>query len=117
MIASRYLEKSSTEVSFYLTGMSLILNYIYKFVLGIDANDISNSYRLYNGEMLRGVTLTSRNFDILQEVLYKFIRKYNAKIKEIPLQFHKRKSGKSKMYYLVFIPNYFKTLIKLRFFN
>lgn len=117
VIASRYIEDGNTENSWTLVFLSRILNWTYSIVLGIHCQDISNSYRLYNGAQLRSLKLKCDNFDIVEEILFKLVRiKKDFLIKEIPFTFKQRLFGQTKRKLFLFVLTYFYTLIKLRFF-
>lgn len=118
VIASRYIEGGHTENSTILVLMSKIVNWGYSFALNINCKDVSNSFKLYNGDMLRKISLTCNNFDVVEEILFKLIRANpNSKIKEIPFSFKQRMFGETKRNLLKFIFTYVFTLIKLRFFT
>ncbi|CBW25296.1 putative glycosyl transferase protein [Halobacteriovorax marinus SJ] len=116
IIASRYMEGGHTENSPILILMSKIVNWGFAFVLNIKCKDVSNSFRLYDGEKLKELTLKCENFDIVEEVLYKLLKKNKGlKIKEIPFSFKQRMFGETKRNLPKFIMTYIFTLIKLRF--
>ncbi len=71
---------------------------------------------MYHTEQLKKVSLTCRNYDVLQEVLLRLrLKKENKKLKigEVPIEFDKRIYGESKRRLLPFIMSYIKTLCKL----
>lgn len=115
VIASRYVESGGSENSFLLIAMSKLLNLTYAFVLGIPCKDVSNSFKLYQAEPLKKLTLTCENFDIVEEILYKLCRaNKNIRIKELPYFFKARLFGKTKRNLFLFILTYLFTIIKLR---
>lgn len=117
VIASRYVDQGFTENSRSLVLMSRVLNWSYSVALGIRVKDVSNSFRLYRGKQLRSLTLLCDNFDIVEEILIKILRKYpDVRILEIPFTFKKRMFGDSKRNLLIFALGYLYTLLKLRFF-
>ena len=98
--------------------MSHILNGAFRLCLGIKAKDISTDYRIYHTADLRAVTLTNKNYDVLQEVLLKIsMNKPEGRldIGEVPISFEKRLHGKSKRRLLPFICDYMKSLVRLTF--
>jgi len=114
VIGSRYCQGGGSENGVISKLMSLLLNSIYKLFFHLDITDLSDSFRLYKAHSLTDLALESQNFDIIEEILIKFIKtKKNAIIKEIPINFRKRKYGSSKRKTLVFIFNYIKTLFNL----
>ena len=115
VVASRYIKKGGTENTFILLMMSRILNILYSLILNIPCKDISNSYKLYKKEQLDKLKLRCKNFDIIEEILYKLYKQNkNLKIKEIPFIFKKRKFGNTKRNLLLFIISFTITIIKLR---
>lgn len=116
VIASRYVDGGDSDNNFLLKFMSYTLNATYALVLNIDCKDISNSFKLYDTKMLKSLNLKCRNFDIIEEIIYK-LSKNNPefKIKELPYYFKNRKYGKTKRKLVLFILGYIFTLIKLRF--
>ena len=116
VIASRYVDGGLTENSKLLTLMSRVLNITYSLVLNLDCKDVSNSFRLYRGDLLRSGHYSSHNFDIVEEILFKLNRsRGNLKIKEVPFLFKKRMFGKTKRNLVAFMATYLFTLLKLRF--
>jgi len=116
VIASRYVKGGDTQNNFFLIFLSKLLNICYSVILNISIKDISNSFRCYDAKIIKNLKLYSNHFDILEEILFKIMKKHRpVKIIEIPFVFKKRKYGKSKrnlfmaIYYLV-------TLIKIKLF-
>jgi dolichol-phosphate mannosyltransferase len=118
VIASRYIDQGETENHWILTAMSRILNLSFKYILSIPCNDISNSFKMYNKKDLKPLNLKCKNFDIVEEIIYK-IFKSNPTLSyiEIPFKFKKRIFGDSKRNLFLFILTYIFTIIKLRFNN
>lgn len=71
VIASRYVEGGETDNRAYLILLSRFVNLAYSIVLGLNVKDVSNSFKLYDGDQARSIQLTSDNFDIIEELLYK----------------------------------------------
>lgn len=116
VIASRYVKGGETKNSGALVAMSLMLNLVYSLVLNLNCRDTSNSFKLYKSKDVQNITLTSNNFEIVEEILFKIKKQNkNLKIKEIPFTFDKRMFGKTKRNLFVFILTYLYTLVKLRF--
>lgn len=113
VIASRYVNGGYTENNRVLVFMSKVVNALYRVVIGMECNDVSNSFRLYNGGQLRGLSLECKNFDIVEEMLFKLIKSNKEfSLKEIPYGFKQRLFGTTKRSLLAFIYSYLKTLIK-----
>ncbi|MEK7692373.1 MAG: hypothetical protein AAB425_15265, partial [Bdellovibrionota bacterium] len=111
----RYVDGGSTENPTSLIWMSRILNWTYSFVLGLKCKDVSNSFKLYRGEALRGLDLYCDNFDIIEEILFKLSRaNRDLRIREVPFAFKSRMFGETKRNLVVFIATYIITMVKLR---
>ena len=116
VIASRYIKGGFTDNNAALILMSRVLNVIYSLVLDLKCKDVSNSFKLYKGELIKQLSLYSKNFDIVEEILFKLKRfNPNLKIKEIPFHFKKRSMGHTKRNLFLFILSYIYTIFKLRF--
>jgi dolichol-phosphate mannosyltransferase len=116
VIASRYIEGGATDNSRVLVLMSLAVNLVYSVVLGLNCKDVSNSFKLYRGEMLKELTLKCNNFDIVEEILFKIKRNHrDLRIRELPFTFRKRMFGSTKRNLFVFIFSFIATLLRLRF--
>lgn len=114
VIASRYMPGGKTENPAILVWMSLVVNVMFRLVLGLKCADVSNSFRLYKGDDLRALSLECENFDIVEEILVKLCcANENYRVKEIPFVFEKRKAGKTKRNLVVFAMSYIGTLIRL----
>lgn len=116
VVASRYVKGGSTDNSKTLVAMSRVVNLVYSIILGLHCKDISNSYKLYRRRDLTRLTLQSDNFDIVEEIIYKFRKSKGAlDILELPFSFKERKYGETKRDTSAFIIAYIKTLFRLRF--
>jgi len=114
VIASRYMPGGKTENPAILVWMSLVVNVMFRMVLGLKCADVSNSFRLYKGDDLRALSLECENFDIVEEILVKLCcANQNYRVKEIPFVFEKRKAGKTKRNLITFAMSYIGTLVKL----
>ncbi len=114
VIASRYIQGGSTENGFVLAAMSRILNVTYSLVLGLPCKDVSNSFRLYNGPLVRGLKLTCSNFDIVEELLVRMrVARGQLSFKEVPFHFQAREHGTTKRKLSAFIATYIVTMGRL----
>ncbi len=114
VIGSRYTKGGKTNDSKISIAMSRILNTCFRICIGVKALDISTDYRIYDTAQLKRVSLTCRNYDILQEVILKMkLNNPSLRIAEIPIVFEKRVFGSSKRKLLPFIISYIKTLFTL----
>lgn len=116
VVASRYIAGGDTDNSKILILMSLVVNVVYSFVLGLNCKDVSNSFKLYITSDIKEINLRCDNFDIVEEILFRLKRnKSDLKIKEIPYVFKKRMFGNTKRNLFLFMLSYIFTLLKLRF--
>jgi len=116
VVSSRYVQGGSSDNSGSLIFMSLLVNKMYAWFLGIRCKDVSNSFKLYQTDQLQALHLTSNNFDIVEEILVKLARhKKQLVIKELPYFFKERMFGHTKRNLVSFAFSYATTLIKLKF--
>ena len=116
VVASRYVSGGGTDNSFVSTLMSRVLNVTFSIVLGLRCSDISNSFKLYRTEMLQSIPLQCRNFDVIEEILFRMQQQHPAlRIREVPFHFRKRAHGETKRRLLVFIMTFLGTMMRLRF--
>lgn len=114
VIASRYVRGGRTENPMILIAMSYAVNLAFRLVLGLPCRDVSNSFRLYRGDLVKGLELRCENFDIVEEILVVLMAQHpNLRILEVPSTFERRKKGASKRNLLLFIATYAATLARL----
>lgn len=116
VVASRYISGGTTANSIPLRIMSRLLNLAYSIVLGINCRDVSTNYKLYRRCDIQNVVLTCKDFDVVEELLFKVKAIHNKLfvIKEIPDHFSERKFGVTKRQLGPFIISYFRTLFILK---
>jgi len=116
VIASRYIDGGTTDNGKLQILMSKIVNIMYSKILGLKCKDVSNSFKLYRANAIKGLELTCNNFDIIEELLYKIKKSNNTySFYEIPYSFKARMFGHTKRNLIIFILSYLKTIIRLRF--
>lgn len=116
VIASRFINGGGSDNKKILIFMSWTVNFIYSFLFNLKCKDVSNSFKLYNGNLLRNLNLKCENFDIIEEILIKLKRQNkNLTLKEIPYMFKERMFGQTKRNLVAFVFSYIFTLIKLKF--
>ena len=115
VIGSRYTKGGKTEDAVTSKIMSHILNGVFRIVTGVKAKDLSTNFRIYRADVLREITLTSTNYDVLEEVLLLMKLKIGKsfKVAEVPITFNKRIAGESKRRLIPFIISYIKTMFRL----
>lgn len=118
VIGSRYAPGGQTENPAVLIWMSYVVNLTFRVVFRLTARDVTNSFRLYRAEVLKGMRLESNNFDILEEILIRCVtHRPSARVCEVPVTFERRKAGESKRKLVAFAFGYLATLKKLRRFQ
>lgn len=116
VIASRYVEGGYTENARLLIAMSRLVNICYGVVLGIHLKDISNSFKLYRKELLGDLALRADNFDVIEEMLFKIVRRHpGVRMTEVTFTFKRRMFGDTKRNLVSFTATYVFTLLRLRF--
>jgi dolichol-phosphate mannosyltransferase len=114
VIGSRYIKNGRTENNLILIIMSLMVNVMYRLFLKLKVKDVSNSFRIYDGEKLRSIETICNNFDLVEELLIKLVLRYpELTAKEVPIEFKKRLYGKSKRDLIKFVMSYLVTMRRL----
>ena len=100
VIGSRYIKGGKTEG--WSNGrklLSITANKVAKILLGTKVNDMTSGFRIYSKECLEDInyfSTTSNGYSFQIEMTYLSYLK-NKSIKEIPITFHERNLGDSKM--------------------
>lgn len=113
IIGSRFCE-SSKRIGYEFGKLiaNRLCNYFTKFIYGLNTNDVSNAFKMYRKEALDSINIESPNFNVFAEIPLKLIKK-GYKYTEIPVSFHKRRHGHSKLKVWKEGPMYFKTVLKI----
>jgi dolichol-phosphate mannosyltransferase len=113
VIASRYVRGGVAQMPLSRLLLSLVLNRVFTFVLALPFKDISSGFRLYDRKVIEKMEITSRDFDVLEEIV---IKAYNSgwKITEIPFVYTPRRGGKSHAKLLQFGISFARTLLAMR---
>jgi len=116
VIGSRYVAGGATDNSLPLRMMSKALNVVYGRVLGIPCKDISTNYKLYRREDLGRLALTCRDFDVVEEILFRLRALHGPgfRVTEVPDHFRERRHGVTKRRLGPFVVSYILTLARLR---
>lgn len=112
IIASRYTQGGSAEMSSFRYLLSIILNRSFSLILNLPFRDISSGYRLYSRRVLDNIDIESRDFDVLEEILVKTYRQ-GFSIIEIPFRYKPRIHGKSHAKLIRFGISYGKTFYRM----
>lgn len=109
LIASRYVEGGKASMGRGRRMLSHILNRTYSMALSMSLRDLSSGFRMYRREVLEGLNLLSRDFDVLEEILVR-VHAEGWRIKEVPFSYMARGSGSSHARLFKFAIAYLKTL-------
>ena len=118
VIGSRYAQGGKCEMPLMRLFLSIIGNKIIKFVLKINCNEFTTSYRGFNLTKLNNFHLNqvkSKGYSFFMESLYQLDKNY-YKIFEVPIFFRNRTAGKSKIPKIEIFRT-LKNLVLLKFFN
>jgi len=100
VIGTRYMPGGSIpDWSWHRRAISRIGNLYARWMLGLDARDATSGYRAYHRRALERVNLTAVRADgygFQIEMAYKVLHA-GAVLAEVPIEFHDRTLGKSKM--------------------
>lgn len=112
--ASRYLPGGSSDAKRRQQMMSRIVNLAFTIVLGEKIYDISGNYKLYRRSIISQLVLTGKNFDVIQELVFKTkkLTGNNFKLIEVPYRWNERFSGKPKRKLIPYIFSYCQMLLR-----
>ena len=74
IIASRYVKGGSAEIGPCRRVLSIILNRVFSLILSLPYKDISSGFRMYDRNYLSRISITRKNFDVLEEILIKIYK-------------------------------------------
>lgn len=97
--------------------MSRLVNFAFTIVLGEKIHDISGNYKLYRRSIVSQLDLTGKNFDIIQEIVFK-TKKLTGKafnLVEVPYRWNERLDGKPKRKLVPYIFPTFRCCSSLRY--
>lgn len=96
---SRYMENGGTDMTGWRYFLSFFGNKFIKFILRIDCDEFTTSYRGFNLKMLNNFHLKnvdSKGYSFFMESIF-LLNSKRFLIKQIPIHFKNRKKGKSKI--------------------
>jgi dolichol-phosphate mannosyltransferase len=118
IIGSRYTTGGHTQNPAVLIFLSFVVNVVYRLAFGLRVADVTNSFRLYRGDQIRGLHLDSSDFEIVEEILIRLtFGPAHASVIEVPITFEKRKAGESKRNLVEFAFSYVRSILRLRGFR
>ena len=112
LIASRYVAGGRADMSLLRRALSLVLNRTYRRVLSLSVRDLSSGFRMYRRDLLRGLEVRARDFDVLEEILIR-MHADGRRILEVPFHYMARGAGRSHARLIKFGWALFKTLIRM----
>ena len=112
--ASRYVNGGSSDAKRRQQAMSRIVNFAFTSVLGEKIHDISGNYKLYRRSIISQIELTGKNFDIIQEIVFKTkkLTGESFNLVEVPYRWNERLDGKPKRKLIPYIVSYIRMLLK-----
>jgi len=99
VIGSRYMKGGKCDMAWPRLLLSTIGNKVIKFVLNINCNEFTSSYRGFNLIKLKKLNLNmvkAKGYSFFMETIF-LIDFLNFKIHQIPINFRNRTHGKSKI--------------------
>jgi len=112
LIASRYVAGGRADMGAVRRLLSHLLNRTYARVLSLELRDLSSGFRLYRRAVLADLTVTARDFDILQEILLR-VHAQGWRIREVPFQYTARGASRSFQRIVAFGWAYLTTLLRM----
>tara|TARA_B100001123_G_scaffold177123_1_gene203087 strand:+ start:66 stop:764 length:699 start_codon:yes stop_codon:yes gene_type:complete len=99
VIGSRYIREGKNEMKLRRYFLSAFGNKIIKFVLGVNCNEFTSSYRAFNLNKLKNFDInkvSSKGYSFFMETIY-LLNVTGNSIKQIPICFKDRAKGESKI--------------------
>lgn len=99
VIGSRYIKGGKCEMSGFRLILSVLGNKLIKYILGLNCNEFTTSYRGFNLSKLQNFDfsiINSKGYSFFMETIYR-LHLHGVEINEIPINFRNRKQGKSKI--------------------
>lgn len=120
VIGSRYIKGggASHQCNQFMGFLSRWANRLNRFVLGVKMRDSSGGFKCYRRYVLEKIlehNFISTGYSIGAEILY-YAKQYGFTFKEIPIIFHHRERGASKITWKI-IFNYPLVVLRLRVFS
>ncbi len=112
LIASRYVPGGKADMSLLRRFLSQVLNRTYRRVLSLPVRDMSSGFRMYRRDLLAGLAVRARDFDVLEEILIR-VHADGRRILEVPFHYMARGAGRSHARLIKFGWALFKTLVRM----
>ncbi len=108
VVASRYVEGGSADMSLLRRFLSRLLNWTFSTALQVPVKDLSSGFRLYRRSVLEEIQPRGRDFNILQEILIRAVA-LGFRVGEVPFAYRRRGSGESHARLVSFAVQYLRT--------
>lgn len=92
-IGSKLVPGGKTEDSFSRRVVTRITNYIARTILGLRIRDLMTGFIVVKRSVLEKINLRPKGYKFVLEIVYKS----KARVAEVPITFHKREAGESKV--------------------
>jgi dolichol-phosphate mannosyltransferase len=92
-IGSKLVKGGKTEDSFSRRIVTRITNSIARAILGLKIRDLMTGFIVVKRSVLEKISLRPKGYKFVLEIIYKS----KAKVAEVPITFHKREAGESKV--------------------
>jgi len=112
LVASRYIAGGRADMGWFRRLLSQILNRAYRRTLSLPLRDLSSGFRMYRRDVVTGLTLEARDFDVLEEILIR-VHAEGWRIIEVPFHYMARGSGRSHARLVKFGWAFAKTLVRM----
>ncbi len=93
-IASRYVPGGRADMGVFRYALSRILNAMFSRGLDVPILDLSSGFRLYRSAVIREQRITSRDFDVLQQIVVQAFAE-GWQVREVPFTYRPREHGSS----------------------
>jgi glycosyltransferase involved in cell wall biosynthesis len=104
---SRYVEKGRADMTLSRKMISGAFNLFFRLLIGIKIKDFTSGYRVIRRGVIKKLRLESGTFGIYIEIPLK-AHIYGFRLCEVPITYHKRQAGVSKLNYMRQGPEYLK---------
>lgn len=113
VVASRYMPGGSAEMPRFKHLLSVMLNRVSRWWLELPVADSSSGLRLYDGELLKKLTLSSEDFTVQQETMVRVLEA-GGRVEEVPFHYAPRIGGESKARTFFLAKRYLSMLARMR---
>ena len=109
---SRYTKYGKADMNLSRLLISGLFNSIFRKIFGLPVKDFTSGYRIYKREVIDNTKYKSSGFGIYIEIPLK-AHLLGYKLKEVPITYKRRSTGKSKLSYLKQGPDYLRVVFDI----